>query len=156
VQDLVFSDVNRDTADVLLANGFARLSTPPGQGCLRLAPTPTNGEYEMAKDFAKAAARPVRISTKTDRSSPTRPDCGSHLKHFDALLEDDPLYAARAGSGRRGEGHQRVLGRDRLSRAGKSGDPRPCGPITMPAISATDRRSPPQPRELLAKNSPGW
>ena len=32
VQDLVFADVNRDTADVLLANG-CEVVTPPVQPC---------------------------------------------------------------------------------------------------------------------------
>jgi glycolate oxidase iron-sulfur subunit len=54
VQDLTYSSMNRDTVDVLLANG-CEVVTPRMQHC-----------------------------------------CGSHLKHYDHLLHNDPLYAARA------------------------------------------------------------
>ncbi len=51
VQDLIYSDVNRDTADVLLANGCT-VVTPPAQGCCGSLHA-HNGEYEMAKGYAR-------------------------------------------------------------------------------------------------------
>ena len=93
VQDLVFSDVNRDTADVLLANGCA-VVTPPGQGCCGSLHA-HNGEYEMSKEFAKRLIDQFDLD-RLDAIITNAAGCGSHLKHFDRLLEDDPQYAARA------------------------------------------------------------
>ena len=57
VQDLVFSDINRDTADVLLANGCA-VDTPPVQPCCGSLHA-HNGETEQAKTLARRTDRPV-------------------------------------------------------------------------------------------------
>jgi glycolate oxidase iron-sulfur subunit len=93
VQDIAYSDVNRDTADVLLANGCSVL-TPPGQGCCGSLHA-HNGDYEQAKDYAR------RLLDQFDPASvdaiiTNAAGCGSHLKHYDRLLEDDPDYAAKA------------------------------------------------------------
>jgi glycolate oxidase iron-sulfur subunit len=93
VQDLVYSDVNRDTADVLLANGCA-VVTPPSQGCCGSL-LAHNGEYEMAKDFARRLLDQFDLDS-LDAIITNAAGCGSHLKHFDRLLHDDPLYAAKA------------------------------------------------------------
>jgi glycolate oxidase iron-sulfur subunit len=93
VQDLVFSDVNRDTADVLLANGCA-VVTPPSQGCCGSLHA-HNGEYEMAKDFARRLLDHFDLD-RLDAIITNAAGCGSHLKHFDRLLQDDPRYAAKA------------------------------------------------------------
>ena len=93
VQDLIYSDVNRDTADVLLANGCT-VVTPPSQGCCGSLHA-HNGEYEMAKDYARNLLDHFDLDG-LDAIITNAAGCGSHLKHFDRLLHDDPRYAARA------------------------------------------------------------
>jgi len=93
IQDLVYSDVNRDTADVLLANGCTVI-TPPAQGCCGSLHA-HNGEYEMAKSFARRLLDQFDLE-QLDAIITNAAGCGSHLKHFDRLLQDDPRYAARA------------------------------------------------------------
>jgi glycolate oxidase iron-sulfur subunit len=93
VQDLIYSDVNRDTADVLLANGCV-VVTPPSQGCCGSLHA-HNGEYEMAKDYARRLVDYFDLD-HLDAIVTNAAGCGSHLKHFDRLLKDDPRYAAKA------------------------------------------------------------
>jgi glycolate oxidase iron-sulfur subunit len=89
VQDLVFPDVNRDTADVLLANGCA-VDTPSPQPCCGSLHA-HNGELDLARGQARRLI---------DRLPPDRYDaiitnaggCGSHLRHYGHLLEDDSRY----------------------------------------------------------------
>ena len=93
VQDLIYSDVNRDTADVLLANGCA-VVTPPTQGCCGSLHA-HNGEYELAKDYARRLIDHFDLD-RLDAIITNAAGCGSHLKHFDHLLHDDPHYAKKA------------------------------------------------------------
>jgi glycolate oxidase iron-sulfur subunit len=93
VQDLIYSDVNRDTAQVLRANGCA-VVTPPSQGCCGSLHA-HNGEYEMAKGFARRLLDHFDLEN-LDAIITNAAGCGSHLKHFDRLLADDPRYAAKA------------------------------------------------------------
>jgi glycolate oxidase iron-sulfur subunit len=93
IQDLVFPDINRDTADAALANGY-EVETPRAQPCCGSLHA-HNGELEMARTLARRMI---------DRIPPDRYDaivsnaggCGSHLRHYGSLLEDDPAYAERA------------------------------------------------------------
>jgi glycolate oxidase iron-sulfur subunit len=94
VQDLIYSNVNRDTADVLLANGCT-VVTPHAQGCCGSLHA-HNGEYEMAKDFARSLLDQFPQLDSLDAIITNAAGCGSHLKHFDRLLKDDPAYAAKA------------------------------------------------------------
>ena len=93
VQDLIYSDVNRDTADVLVANGCT-VFTPPSQGCCGSLHA-HNGEYEMAKGYARRLLDHFDLDN-LDAIITNAAGCGSHLKHFDRLLKDDPKYAAKA------------------------------------------------------------
>jgi glycolate oxidase iron-sulfur subunit len=93
VQDLIYSDVNRDTADVLLAAGCA-VVTPPHQACCGSLHA-HNGEYEMAKGYARRLLDCFDLD-RLDAIITNAAGCGSHLKHFDRLLHDDPAYAAKA------------------------------------------------------------
>jgi glycolate oxidase iron-sulfur subunit len=93
VQDLVYSHVNLDTADVLRANG-CEVVTPPSQGCCGSLHA-HNGEYEWAKDYARRLLDQFDLD-RLDAIITNAAGCGSHLKHFDRLLEDDPAYAAKA------------------------------------------------------------
>jgi len=93
VQDLLYSNVNKDTADVLRANGCTVI-TPHAQGCCGSLHA-HNGEYEMAKDFARSLLDQFDLDS-LDAIITNAAGCGSHLKHFDRLLKDDPKYAAKA------------------------------------------------------------
>jgi glycolate oxidase iron-sulfur subunit len=93
VQDIIFSEVNRDTADVLLACG-CEVVTPLGQGCCGSLHA-HNGELGSARDVARQLLDLISPDD-FDAIITNAAGCGSHLKHFDRLLEDDPHYAARA------------------------------------------------------------
>jgi glycolate oxidase iron-sulfur subunit len=92
-QDLIFSDVNRDTAEVLARNG-CEVVTPAEQFCCGSLHA-HNGEWELAKELARR---------QLDQFPPEEFDaiisnaggCGSHLKHYRKLLADDPSYYKRA------------------------------------------------------------
>ena len=92
-QDLMFSDVNRDTVEVLMRNG-CEVVTPAAQSCCGSLHA-HNGEWGMAQDLARR---------QLDQFPPDQFDaiisnaagCGSHLKHYSKLLEDDPIYKERA------------------------------------------------------------
>jgi glycolate oxidase iron-sulfur subunit len=93
VQDLVFSDVNRDTADVLIANGCA-VDTPPLQPCCGSLHA-HNGERELARGLARRMIDlipPHRYDAIVSNAG----GCGSHLRHYGPLLEDDDRYAEAA------------------------------------------------------------
>jgi len=93
VQDLVFSEINRDTADVLLANG-CEVHTPAAQPCCGSLHG-HNGEPDLA---AVLARRMIDLLPPSEYDSiiTNAGGCGSHLKHYGRLLADDPAYAARA------------------------------------------------------------
>lgn len=92
-QDAIFSNINRDTVDVLARNG-CEVITPPKQSCCGSLHA-HNGEWELAQELARR---------NVDQYPPEQFDaiitnaggCGSHLKHFTKLLADDPHYRDRA------------------------------------------------------------
>jgi glycolate oxidase iron-sulfur subunit len=92
-QDLIFSDVNRDTVEVLARNG-CEVVTPSAQLCCGSLHA-HNGEWELAQQLARK---------QIDQFPPDQFDaiitnaagCGSHLKHYATLLKDDPVYHHRA------------------------------------------------------------
>jgi len=92
-QDLIFSDVNRDTVEVLARNG-CEVVTPPEQHCCGSLHA-HNGEIELARELARR---------NIDQFPPEEFDaiitnaggCGSHLKHYGSLLEHDARYRERA------------------------------------------------------------
>ena len=92
-QDLIFSDLNRDTAEVLARHG-CEVFTSPAQDCCGSLHA-HNGELELAKELARR---------QIDRYPPVDFDaiisnaagCGSHLKHYARLLADDSRYRERA------------------------------------------------------------
>jgi glycolate oxidase iron-sulfur subunit len=93
VQDLVFSDVNRDTADVLLANG-CEVFTPRAQFCCGSLHG-HNGAPHLAKELARKQLDMFDVDS-LDAIITNAGGCGSHLKNYGHLLHDDPDYAARA------------------------------------------------------------
>lgn len=92
-QDPIFSDVNRDTVEVLARNG-CEVVTPPQQSCCGSLHA-HNGEWDLARKLARR---------NIDQFPPDHFDaiitnaggCGSHLKHFAKLLADDSNYRDRA------------------------------------------------------------
>jgi glycolate oxidase iron-sulfur subunit len=93
VQDLVFADINRDTADVLLANG-CEVHTPPVQPCCGSLHA-HNGEGDAAKTLAK---RMIDLfpPSQFDAIITNSGGCGNHLRHYGSLLAADPVYAPQA------------------------------------------------------------
>lgn len=92
-QDLVFSDVNRDTAEVLARNG-CEVITPPEQSCCGSLHA-HNGEWELAQELARRQLEqfpPAQFDAIISNAG----GCGSHLKHYSKLLADDPAYRERA------------------------------------------------------------
>jgi glycolate oxidase iron-sulfur subunit len=93
VQDLAFSDINRDTVDVLLANG-CEVVTPRLQSCCGSLHA-HNGELELARELARRQLDAFYLDS-LDAIITNAGGCGSHLKTYGHLLHDDPLYAAKA------------------------------------------------------------
>jgi glycolate oxidase iron-sulfur subunit len=93
VQDIVFSDINRDTVDVLLANG-CEVYTPRLQHCCGSLHA-HNGEVDAARKLARLQIDAFELK-RLDAIITNAAGCGSHLKSYGILLADDPRYSARA------------------------------------------------------------
>jgi glycolate oxidase iron-sulfur subunit len=92
-QDLTFSDVNRDTVDVLVANG-CEVVTPPEQSCCGSLHA-HNGEWSLAQQLARRNINQFPPE-QFDAIITNAGGCGSHLKHYAKLLADDADYLKRA------------------------------------------------------------
>lgn len=92
-QDLIFSDVNRDTVEVLARNG-CEVITPPEQECCGSLHA-HNGELELARTLARKAIKQIPPEN-FDAIITNAGGCGSHLKHYSKLLEHDPEFRDRA------------------------------------------------------------
>lgn len=93
IQDLVYPDVNRDTADVLLANACA-VHTPSPQPCCGSLHA-HNGERQTAASLARRMIDLIPPG-EYDAIITNAGGCGSHLRHYSSLLGDDPRYAQAA------------------------------------------------------------
>ena len=92
-QDLIFSDLNRDTVEVLARNG-CEVVTPPEQQCCGSLHA-HNGEWELAQQLARLQIEQFPPE-QFDAIITNAGGCGSHLKHYHKLLADDPIYRERA------------------------------------------------------------
>ena len=92
-QDLIFSDVNRDTAEVLARNG-CEVITPRDQFCCGSLHA-HNGEWDLAQQLARKQIDQIPPE-QFDAIITNAAGCGSHLKHYAKLLADDPVYSKRA------------------------------------------------------------
>jgi len=92
-QDLIFSDINRDTVEVLARNG-CEVVTPPKQLCCGSLHA-HNGEWGMAQELARKQLEQFPPD-QFDAIISNAGGCGSHLKHYHKLLADDPAYRDRA------------------------------------------------------------
>ena len=93
VQDLLYGHINRATADVLLANG-CEVVTPPVQFCCGSLHA-HNGELELARDLARKNLDLYDLA-QLDAVISNAGGCGSHLKKYGELLDDDLAYRERA------------------------------------------------------------
>ena len=93
IQDLVYPDINRDTADVLLANGCA-VHTPSPQPCCGSLHA-HNGDRQAAASLARQMIDLIPPG-EYDAIITNAGGCGSHLRHYSSLLRDDPQHAAAA------------------------------------------------------------
>jgi glycolate oxidase iron-sulfur subunit len=85
--------VNRDTVDVLLANGCA-VDTPPVQPCCGSLHA-HNGDLDGARTLARRLID-LFPPDSYDAIVSNAGGCGSHLRRYGPLLEDDPVYRDRA------------------------------------------------------------
>jgi len=92
-QDLTFSDVNRDTVEVLAQNR-CEVVTPPEQSCCGSLHA-HNGERTLAQQLARRNLEQFPPE-QFDAIITNAGGCGSHLKHYAKLLADDARYAGRA------------------------------------------------------------
>jgi glycolate oxidase iron-sulfur subunit len=92
-QDLIFSDINRDTVEVLARNG-CEVVTPRRQECCGSLHA-HNGELDLARQLARKAIRQFPPD-QFDAIITNAGGCGSHLKHYATLLEHDPVYSEQA------------------------------------------------------------
>ncbi len=93
IQDLAYASVNRDTCDVLLANG-CEVITPRAQPCCGSIHG-HNGEVALAQEMARKNIDAFPLA-RLDAIITNAGGCGSHLRHYGRLLADDPEYAERA------------------------------------------------------------
>ncbi len=93
MQDLIFSDVNQATAEVLAENG-CEVVTPREQHCCGSLHA-HNGDIESAQLLARRQIDAIDPSS-VDAIISNAGGCGFHLRHYDRLLADDTAYAARA------------------------------------------------------------
>ena len=92
-QDLIFSDVNLDTVEVLARHG-CEVHTPQAQYCCGSLHG-HNGEWELAQQLARRQLDQFPPDD-FDAIITNAAGCGSHLKHYAKLLADDPIYRERA------------------------------------------------------------
>jgi glycolate oxidase iron-sulfur subunit len=92
-QDLIFSDVNRDTVEVLALNG-CEVVTPPEQLCCGSLHA-HNGEWELAQQLARKQIEQFPPE-QFDAIISNAGGCGSHLKHYRKLMAEDSAYRDRA------------------------------------------------------------
>jgi glycolate oxidase iron-sulfur subunit len=92
-QDLIFSDLNRDTVEVLARNG-CEVVTPSEQQCCGSLHA-HNGELKLAQELARKQIQQFPPE-EFDAIITNAGGCGSHLKHYHTLLAGDSIYAKRA------------------------------------------------------------
>jgi glycolate oxidase iron-sulfur subunit len=95
VQNVVYPQVNIDTAEVLARNG-CEVHVPKSQACCGSLHGHT-GDQSTARDLAK---RMVGVFEPLDLDAIiiNAAGCGSFMKHYGHLLADDPEWAGRAAA----------------------------------------------------------
>jgi glycolate oxidase iron-sulfur subunit len=93
VMSVMFEGTNAASVRLLNRSGYD-VVTPPGQRCCG-ALYAHSGRLEMAQEVARANIA-VFEREKVDAIIINAAGCGSTLKHYGHLLENDPTWAARA------------------------------------------------------------
>ena len=93
VQRIAFSKVNEATTRVLAAEG-CRVDAPRAQGCCGALPLHA-GHIEQARALARHNIE-VFEAAGVDRIAVNAAGCGSAMKDYGELFEDDPQWAERA------------------------------------------------------------
>lgn len=93
VQDIAFAGINEATAKVLLASG-CEVVTPRSQFCCGSLHA-HNGDLDTARELARRNLDSFDVES-LDAIISNAGGCGSHLRHYARLLEDDPQYRERA------------------------------------------------------------
>ena len=93
VQRVVFPQVNQATVNVLAAEG-CEVIAPAGQGCCG-ALSRHAGRLDEARAFARRTIETFERAG-VDRVVVNAAGCGSSMKEYGELFEDDPVWATRA------------------------------------------------------------
>jgi glycolate oxidase iron-sulfur subunit len=93
VQRVAFRDVNEATVRVLAAEG-CRVDAPRAQGCCGALPLHA-GHIEQARELARHNIE-VFEAAGVDRIVTNAAGCGSAMKEYGELFEDDPQWGERA------------------------------------------------------------
>lgn len=93
VQDILYSEVSRATADVLLA-AECKVVTPRAQLCCGSLHA-HNGDLPAAREFARKLIDQFDLGS-VDAIITNAGGCGSHLKDYAHLLESDSEYTEKA------------------------------------------------------------
>lgn len=95
IMSTIFAEVDRATARVLRASGWT-VVVPPGQGCCG-ALHGHEGHWAAAQELARRTVEAFE-QVEAEAVIVNAAGCGSMLKAYDAVLADDPTYAARAAT----------------------------------------------------------
>lgn len=90
VQDVVFPEINRQTVDILLRNGFEVVSPRKQVCCGSLHGH--NGDLETARRLARRNLDVFDLEN-IDAIIVNAAGCGAFMRHYDHLLAKDPDYA---------------------------------------------------------------
>ncbi|HET9282465.1 MAG TPA: heterodisulfide reductase-related iron-sulfur binding cluster [Candidatus Angelobacter sp.] len=93
INNVAFSHLNRATVNVLTQNGIA-VHIPAGQGCCGALHA-----HAGMRDEARELARhniDIFLGGDYDAIVTNAAGCGSNMKEYDDLLENDPAYLSRA------------------------------------------------------------
>jgi glycolate oxidase iron-sulfur subunit len=93
INNVAFSHLNRATVNVLVENGI-EVHIPAGQGCCGALHAHA-GLREEARELARHNIN-VFLGGDYDAIVTNAAGCGSNMKEYDDLLENDPAYLGRA------------------------------------------------------------
>jgi glycolate oxidase iron-sulfur subunit len=99
VMNVAFADINRKTADVLLANG-CEVHRPPRQTCCGSLHG-HNGDLDTARELARrniAAFEEALPLAQLDAIVVNAAGCGAFMKEYGHVLADDAEWAERAAT----------------------------------------------------------
>src|SRR5258708_20850146 len=93
INNVAFSHLNRATVNVLTQNGI-EVHIPEGQGCCGALHAHA-GLREEARELARHNIN-IFLGGDYDAIVTNAAGCGSNMKEYDDLLENDPAYLGRA------------------------------------------------------------